>query len=89
MAVGVGIYMKAYSLDLRQKIIEVYKQDELSQRQLARHFRVTLGFISKLLKQYRETGEMGSKIRTQQTPTKLNPEQLGILTRLVESQNAD
>lgn len=28
--------MKAYSLDLRQKIIDVYKDEEISQRQLAK-----------------------------------------------------
>ena len=30
--------MKAYSLDLRQKIIDVYEQEEISQRQLAKRF---------------------------------------------------
>ena len=44
--------MKAYSLDLRQKIIDVYEQEEISQRQLAKRFRVALSFIVKLLRQY-------------------------------------
>lgn len=30
--------MKAYSVDLRQKIIDVYEREEISQRQLARRF---------------------------------------------------
>jgi transposase len=37
--------MKAYSIDLRQKIIEVYEREEISQRQLARRFDVALSFI--------------------------------------------
>jgi len=41
--------MKAYSLDFRQKIIDTYVNDEISQRQLAKRFRVTLSFIQKLL----------------------------------------
>ena len=32
--------MKAYSIDLRQKIIEVYNEGDISQRQLAKQFHV-------------------------------------------------
>jgi len=45
--------MKAYSTDLRQKIIDVYGKEQISQRQLAKRFDVALSFIVKLLKQYR------------------------------------
>lgn len=79
--------MKAYSLDLRQKIIDVYKEGNTSQRQLAKQFRVALSFIQKLLKQYRETGNISPKVRTIKTPTKLNPEQLQVLADLVENNN--
>jgi len=53
--------MKAYSTDLRQKIIDVYGKEQISQRQLAKRFDVALSFIVKLLKQYRETGEIAPK----------------------------
>lgn len=79
--------MKAYSLDLRQKIVDVYTQGNISQRQLAKRFRVTLSFIQKLLKQYRETGTIGPKIRTEQTPTKLTSEQLELLQDFVKANN--
>lgn len=79
--------MKAYSLDLRQKIIDVYTQGNISQRQLAKRFRVTLSFIQKLLKQYRETGTIAPKIRTEQTPTKLTAEQLELLQEFVNANN--
>ncbi|QFS42790.1 transcriptional regulator [Nostoc sphaeroides CCNUC1] len=49
--------MKPYSLDLRKKIIETYEQEQISQRKLAKRFRVALSFIYKLLKQYREKPE--------------------------------
>jgi transposase len=39
--------MKPYSLDLRQKIIETYEQEAISQRNLAKRFRVALSFIYK------------------------------------------
>lgn len=79
--------MKAYSIDLRQKIVEAYAQGEISQRQLAKQFRVALSFVEKLLKQYRETGNIAPKVRTEQTPTKLNQEQLSVLEDLVEANN--
>lgn len=79
--------MKAYSIDLRQKIVEAYTQGEISQRQLALQFRVALSFVEKLLKQNRETGNIAPKVRTEQTPTKLNQEQLSVLENLVEANN--
>jgi transposase len=79
--------MKAYSIDLRQKIVEAYKKGDISQRQLAEQFNVALSFIEKLLKQYRTTQSVAPKIRTQQTPPKLNPEQLEVLRQLVETKN--
>jgi hypothetical protein len=48
---NIAVQMKAYSLDLRQKIIQVYENEEVSQRQLAKRFCVALSFIEKLLKQ--------------------------------------
>ncbi|MBD2067811.1 hypothetical protein H6F93_09800 [Leptolyngbya sp. FACHB-671] len=44
--------MKAYSLDLREeKIIQVYENEEISQRELAKRFCVAKSFIQKLIKQ--------------------------------------
>ena len=79
--------MKAYSLDLRQKIIDTYFEGEISQRQLAKRFRVALSFVEKLLKQYRETGSIAPKVRIQQTPTKLNQEQLNVLSSILADKN--
>jgi len=79
--------MQPYSPDLRQKIVERYQEGNISQRDLARQFRVARSFVETLLKRYRETGSVEAKIRTQQTPTKLNPEQLSMLAQLVETQN--
>ena len=79
--------MKAYSLDLRQKIVDAYAEGNISQRQLAGQFRVALSFIEKLLKQHRETGNIAPKVRTEQTPTKLNEKQLTILEQIVKANN--
>ena len=79
--------MKPYSTDLRKKIIDVYEEEKISQRQLAKRFRVAKSFVQKLFKQYRETGSIEPKKRSQQTPTKLNDEQLNFLQSLVEEKN--
>ena len=79
--------MKAYSLDLRQKIVDTYLEGGISQRQLAKRFRVALSFIEKLLKQYREAGNIAPKVRRQQTPPKLNEQQLNVLKEIVEAKN--
>lgn len=78
--------MKPYSLDLRQKVVETYEAGGISQRQLAKNFRVTVSFVQDLLKQKRELGTIAPKVRTKQTPTKLNAEQLDVLRQLVEAQ---
>lgn len=77
--------MKAYSVDLRQKIIDTYENEKISQRQLAQRFRVTLGFIIKLLKQYRETGDISPKTSPGR-PRQLNEEQMETVKALVEEQ---
>ena len=46
--------MKAYSVELREKIVQAYENNEGSQRQLASRFKVSLSFIERLLKRYRE-----------------------------------
>lgn len=79
--------MKAYSIDLRQKIIDVYENEEISQRQLAKRFRVALSFIVKLIKQYRETGEIAPKPFRGGVKLKLTPEQLESLADLIEHNN--
>lgn len=79
--------MRAYSTDLREKIIKLSEEGKISQRKLAKQFDVALSFIEKLIKQYRETGSVEPKKRTVQTPTKLNHEQLAVLEKLAEENN--
>ncbi|MEM6447757.1 MAG: IS630 family transposase [Cyanobacteria bacterium P01_D01_bin.123] len=79
--------MKPYSLDLRQKIVDAYDRGGISQRQLARQFNVATSFVQKLLKQRRETGSIAPKVRTEQTPPKLNAQHRALLRELLEAQN--
>ena len=79
--------MRPYSLDLRQRIVDTYGEGNTSQRQMAKRFRVAPSFVQKILKQYRKTGSIEPKERSEQTPTKLNSAQLEVLKNLVEANN--
>jgi transposase len=78
--------MKAYSLDLRQKVVDAYACGDISQRKLAKNFGVTLSFVQNLLNRHREFSTISAKVRIEQTPTKLNAEQIEILGQLVTAQ---
>lgn len=78
--------MKPYSVDFRQKIIEAYYSQPISQMQLAQKFSVARSFVQKLIKQYRTTGDITPK-HGGGSRLKLSPEQLVILVHLIESNN--
>ncbi len=50
--------MRAYSMDLRERVVAAVDQGEGSQRQIARLFRVSLSFVSRLLQRRREKGTL-------------------------------
>src|SRR5512147_1979353 len=50
--------MRAYSMDLRDRVAATVDEGQFSQRQIARLFRVSLSFVSRLLKRRRETGTL-------------------------------
>ncbi len=79
--------MKAYSVDLRQKIIDAHNQQEGSQRQLAKRFRVSLSFIENLLKRYRLDGTVEARAHGGGRAAKLSVEQETVLVTLVEENN--
>jgi transposase len=55
------LLMKAYSLDLRQKILRASDQGLGSQRAIATFFGVSLSFVEKLLRQRRTTGDIAPR----------------------------
>jgi len=79
--------MKAYSLDLREKIIDVYFMEGVSIRKLAKRFGVATSFVEKLLKRLRETGDILPKPHGGGPQPKLNENQLKLVKALVEADN--
>lgn len=53
--------MRTISLDLRERIVAAYDNDEGSRPEIAHRFRVSLGMIKKLLQQRRRTGDLAPR----------------------------
>ncbi len=53
--------MRAYSEDLRHRVIAACEEGELSQRAVAERFGVSVPFVEKLLQRYRRTGEVAAR----------------------------
>ncbi|MGG6242917.1 IS630 family transposase [Nodosilinea sp. AN01ver1] len=79
--------MKAYSLDFREKIIDVYFTEHVSVRKLAQRFGVSKSFVETLLKRLRETGDILPKPHGGGVQPKLNAEQLKLVKALVDADN--
>src|SRR5690349_13384505 len=55
---GRGGFMKPYSLDLRERVAAAVENHEGSVRQIARRFRVSVSFITRLQRRHRQTGDL-------------------------------
>lgn len=67
--------MQAYSVDFRQKIIDVHNQEKISQRQLADRFQVSLSTIQRYLKRVRNGEGLYPQAHGGGSPPKLTAEQ--------------
>ena len=55
--------MRTLSLDLRERILTSYDQEESTREQIAARYRVSLGMVKKLLQQRRDTGDIRPRHR--------------------------
>ncbi|MGL5796113.1 MAG: helix-turn-helix domain-containing protein [Waterburya sp.] len=76
----------AYSIDLRQRIINSYQAKEGSQRKLAKRFQVSLSFVKRLIRRYRDTGEIKPKSHGGGAIAKITRADLAQINQLVEQQ---
>jgi transposase len=53
--------MRTISLDLRQRILSSYDNQEGTRPEIAQRFRVSLGLVKKLLQQRRRTGDIAPR----------------------------
>lgn len=54
---------KTISMDLRERILATYDQQQGTREEVARRFRVSLGLVKKLLQQRRHTGDIRPRHR--------------------------
>ncbi len=54
--------MRAYSIDLRQKVVDAYDRGVGTQRQIAETFGVSRSFVEKLLQRRRSTGNIAPSL---------------------------
>jgi transposase len=80
-------WMKAYSNDLRQKIVETNTRERESIQQTAKRFDVSYSFTWKLIKGYEQTGKVSPKPHGGGAKPKLNSSQLGIVAQLNKQKN--
>ncbi len=78
--------MKAYSLDLRQKIIETYEAGGITQRELAKRFRVSLYFVIMLLRRWRRDQTLLPKKRGAVMKPRLTPEIMQFLDEQIKQE---
>lgn len=79
--------MRAYSLDLRQRVVRAYEQGQSSTAQIAKQFGVGQTFVKKMLRQKRETSDLAPRPHGGGRPASLNPAQRRLLQRKVQKQN--
>jgi transposase len=77
--------MKAYSLDLRQKILQAYDHGRGSQRALAALFGVSRGFVEQLMQRRRTSGEIAPRPHAGGRQPRCAPPTLTLVRQLVQA----
>lgn len=81
-----GLRMRAYSTDLRQKIIDAYNS-EGSFRNIAKRFSVSRSFVQKLVGRYRDTGLVSALPHGGGQKPKLKSLEIEVLRQIVIDNN--
>ncbi len=79
--------MKAYSLDLREKVVNRYEAGGISQRELERAFGVSLFFVEKMLKLKRIGDSLAPKKSRAASGSKLTGEMRLFVSEQIKEQN--
>lgn len=79
--------MQAYSLDLRQRVVNAYEQGHDSIATVGERFSVSIGFVKKMLSLSRTTGDLAPCGHGGGRRASLTPKQRQWLGRKVRAQN--
>lgn len=75
----------AYSTDLRTRVIDAWNSKEGTQAQLAERFKVSLSFVKRVLRRYRNSGQREAKPRGATVVPTISGETLLLVQRLIEN----
>ena len=78
---------RAYSLDLRERVVAAAREEELTQAELAARFRVSTGTVSTWLRRVAETGSVAPKPRGGGRRASVDEPGAKLLTDLVRERN--
>ena len=76
--------MRAYSVDLRQKVVAAVERGDSTIEEVASAFGVGQTFVKKMLRQHRETGDLRPRPHGGGQPRRLSDKHLKLLRREVE-----
>ena len=76
--------MKPYSLDFRQKVIDIYEAGNTSIRQVAERFQISKSTVQALLKRQQETGSLKPAPATGGKPSQLSGHEAEIAAMVAE-----
>lgn len=76
--------MRAYSLDLRQKVVAAVERGDSTIEEVAASFGVGQTFVKKMLRQHRETGDLSPRPHGGGQAARLSDKHLKLLRREVE-----
>ena len=79
--------MKAYSLDLREKLVGRYETGGISQRELAKQFGVSLFFVEKMLKLNRSGSGLQPRTSGSKIKAKLDGQMRSFIKAELEQEN--
>lgn len=80
--------MQAYSLDLRQRIVQAYEQGQGSIPEIAQRFSVSPAFVSKMLRQWRESSDLAPLPHGGGKPSSLSKRHLQLLRHKAQQSDA-
>ncbi len=78
--------MRAYSIDLREKVVEAYDREVGSQREIAEIYGVSRSFVEKLLHRRRTTGDIAPLPHGGGVKPVLDGEALSLVSQLIEEE---
>ena len=76
--------MRAYSLDLRQRVLKAYDENKWTVGQIAERFKVGEWWVHKLKRQRKAGGGIGPRKGKVGQPRRLGPEQVNRLEQYVD-----